>query len=131
MAYEFQHRGDMWFGNVYDVHESNQWIGGVMQAKHDQRWSAVTPSGHGAEPLPFATRDEAAAWLGAQGERIPRSRKWRYSPLAYAVLGPVRVGEGSSLSNNDTREAVSSVSTGVMLGVGMAVIGIAYLLASK
>jgi hypothetical protein len=131
MAYEFQHRGDMWFGNVYDVFESNQWVGGVMQGKQDLRWSAVTPSGHGAEPLPFETREQAAAWLGVQGERIPRSRKWRYSPLAYAVLGPVRVAEGTSLGNNDERSTVASVSTGVLMGVGLAVIGAAYLLTSK
>jgi hypothetical protein len=89
MAYEFAHRGDMWFGNVYDVYESGQWIGGVMQGKQDQRWSSVTPSGHGAEALPFATREEAAAWLEQRGERVPRSRKWRYSYPAYAILGPV------------------------------------------
>jgi hypothetical protein len=126
MAYEFRHRGDMWFGNVYDVYESNQWIGGVMQGAADPRWSAVTPSGHGAEPLPFESREEAAAWLGARGERIPRSRKWRYSPLSYAVLGPVREVEGSSLAN--TSSTVQSVSSGVLMGVGLAVIGIAYIM---
>jgi hypothetical protein len=92
MSYEFKHRGDMWFGNVYDVYESNEWIGGVMQGKQDPRWSSVTPSGRGAEPLPFGSREEAAAWLDTQGERVPRSRKWRYSPPAYAILGPVISG---------------------------------------
>jgi hypothetical protein len=100
MSYEFKHRGDMWFGNVYDVYESDEWIGGVMQGGQDPRWSSVTPSGRGAEPLPFATREEAAAWLGAQGERIPKSRKWRYSPPAYAILGPVgRQGMGENGSD--------------------------------
>lgn len=90
MSYEFQHRGDMWFGNVYDVYESGQWIGGVMQGAQNPRWSAVTPYGRGAEPLPFETREQAAAWLDDQGVRVPKTRKWRFSPPAYAVLGPVK-----------------------------------------
>lgn len=90
MSYEFVDRGDMWFGHVFDVYEGDDWIGGVMQGKQDRRWSAVTPSGHGAERLPFGTRDEGARWLGAQGVRVPRSMKWRYSPPVYSVLGPPR-----------------------------------------
>jgi hypothetical protein len=130
MAYEFKHRGDMWFGNVYDVYESNQWIGGVMQGAVDPRWSAITPSGHGAEPLPFESREEAAAWLGARGERIPRTRQWRYSPAAYAFLGPVREAEGSSLGNGE-RSTVASISSGVLMGVGLAIIGIVYIALGK
>lgn len=90
MSYEFVDRGDMWFGHVFDVYEGDSWIGGVMQGRQDRRWSAVTPAGHGAERLPFATRDEGARWLGAQGVRVPRTMKWRYSPPVYATLGPPR-----------------------------------------
>jgi hypothetical protein len=88
MTYEFQPRGNMWFGNVADVYRGSSWIGGIMQGKHDPRWSAITPSGRGAEPLPFETRDQAAAWLDEQGESVPRSYKWRYDYPWYKLLGP-------------------------------------------
>jgi hypothetical protein len=86
----------MWFGHVFDVYEGDDWIGGVMQGKQNPRWSAVTPSGASAESLPFATREEGACWLDAQGVRVPKTKKWRYSPPIYAVLGPVEPAMGNN-----------------------------------
>jgi hypothetical protein len=107
MSFEFVDRGNMWFGHVFDVYEGRDWIGGVMQGKQDPRWSAVTPYGRGAEPLPFATRDEGARWLGQQGQRVPRAQKWRFSPPVSAVLGiPRAMGLLDDVSLSPFRTAV-------------------------
>jgi len=87
MSYEFKPRGKMFFGNVFDVYQDDQWIGSMTELLEEQGYMPTTPHGKWAGTMPFDAdqREDAADWLAEQQDFVHRKERWKYDYLGSKI----------------------------------------------